>query len=306
MVEMNRIDLIEDGSGGSWAEARDLHAFIGIDRGYEEWLDDTILNPSHGFIEGVDYEVYLDGSTKEYYISRIMTGDLAMMAHGEQRARETRIFEDSKEFVGNAKKLLRLNMDRFKLYQEINSQSTDEFSRGINLQLKDTSFFEQFYVAVMKIRVRGRHELDSLTKIIKGYAPVFGEVVYWLADSVMMDFVVSGGYQSPFNNESMLKEEVLKNLQVFIDNIVESKTEKTLKDGRRCDIFVRTAHLPVIIELKAHGANPKRQLLQYEKDYGTECDLIAITTSEIPTSKRHPKIKYYTLQELRTINGWVV
>lgn len=91
MVEMNRIDLIEDGSGGLWAEARDLHAFIGIDRGYEEWLDDTILNPSHGFIEGVDYEVYLDGSTKEYYISRIMTGDLAMMAHGEQRYGEAKI-----------------------------------------------------------------------------------------------------------------------------------------------------------------------------------------------------------------------
>lgn len=91
MIEMNRINLIEDGSGGLWAEARDLHAFIGISRSYEEWLDDTILNPSHGFAEGVDYEVYLDGSTKGYFISSIMTGDLAMMAHGERRAREDRM-----------------------------------------------------------------------------------------------------------------------------------------------------------------------------------------------------------------------
>lgn len=302
MIEMNRIELLEDCSGGLWAEAKELHAFIGVNRSYDEWLNDTI----YGFVEGVDYEVYTDGSTKEYYISRIMTGDLAMMAHGEQRARENNIFEDSKVFMENTKGMLRFNIDRLKLYQEINSQSTDEFSRGINLQLRDTPFFEQFYVAVRQIRVRGRHERDALTKVIKSYYPVFGGAVFCVASEIEADYILYGLWKSPDSYEPMLKDEVVKNLEVFIDNIIEYKTEKALKDGRRCDIFVQTVNTPIIIELKTSNTDPKKQLLQYAKDYGSECELISITTSEIPANKRHPKIKYYTLQQLRSVDGWVV
>lgn len=85
-----RVEIIEAGNG-NFIYGRDLHAFIGIGRSYEEWLDDTILNSSYAFVEDLEYEVYTSGSTKEYYISMLMAGELALLAHGEQRAREARM-----------------------------------------------------------------------------------------------------------------------------------------------------------------------------------------------------------------------
>lgn len=178
-------------------------------------------------------------------------------------------------------------------------------ARDLHEALEKSNSFKDFFINVSTLRTHMNNDnLRVLRKVVWSFAERYGtEAIIYLVDSIDCEAAL------PMNNlepkkitEEVMRKEIVANFNILFPKLKYLGKEVTIGEIGRADILAEDigSSRKVIFELKTGHKNPTQQLLAYGSHYNNPL-LVGITQEPLSKNKKHPKILYLIMDDLKEI-----